>query len=699
VGATRGRWRAALRLAVLIATAIAIVVAAGLGGTPPPPEVWAVPAWLFVALHALARRYPIALLSRNGTCELTAAPAFGFAALLTAPLPFAVLALTLGALVPVGRGRRRGVPRIVEECATNAVVYGSAGLMLDALAPVEGPLAGGWTPAFVMLAMVPTGLTAAVVELVVSVSRIAAAQGASVRSVLRQDRRVLDLPSHLLVVALAPVVVVVAQHSLLLTPLLFLTVVALYRASAAATERQHQSLHDALTGLPNRRMLDRRLAELVEGGLDDDFALLLLDLDRFKEVNDKLGHQLGDQLLAEAGMRMRQIDGIDTAARLGGDEFAFIVRGGSSETELLAIGQQLVHTISRPYVIQDLRLSIGASVGIATFPSHGLDASTLLKQADTAMYSAKRSGVDVGVAAVRNETGLPGRISLVGELEDAIQAGQLRLHYQPKVAIASGEVVGVECLLRWQHPTHGLVPPSAFVETVEHTELIGTLTRYVIDQVLADAARWAVAGEIVPFAVNISARDLQDTGFARDLADRLEAGDVDPRLLTLEITENALLGDSERAVQVLGELTDLGVELSIDDFGTGYSSLAALRRLPVREVKIDRSFVVRMERDQADAAIVRSVVGLAHALGLRVVAEGVEEPETLSELASMGCDIVQGYLMSRPLPAHLVAPWVRARRADRERRPVVVLPHADPRDQGRAKPSRHLRSVPDGSSA
>jgi diguanylate cyclase (GGDEF)-like protein len=694
VGATRGTWRAGLRLAVLFVTATVIASATSLGGLPPWPERWAMPAALFVALHALSRRYPISLLARNGTCELTAAPAFGFAALLTAPLPVAVLGLTLAALVPVGRGRRPGLLRLVEECATTLVVYGSAGLVLDALTPVHGPLAGGWTPAFVMIAMVPAGLTAAVVELLVSVSRIAAAQGASVRSVLRQDRRVIDLPSHLLVVALAPVVVVVAQHSLLLTPLLFLTVVALYRASTAASERQHQSLHDALTGLPNRRMLDRRLAELVEGGLDDGFALLLLDLDRFKEVNDKLGHQLGDQLLAEAGARMAAIEGFDTAARLGGDEFAFIVRGVSSEAELLTISQQLVHVISRPYVVQDLRLSIGASVGIATFPSHGLDAATLLKQADTAMYSAKRSGVGVGVAAVRNETGLPGRLSLVGELEDAIRTRQLRLHYQPKVAIASGEVVGVECLLRWQHPTHGLVPPSAFVETVEHTELIGTLTRYVIDQVLEDAARWTVAGEVVPFAVNISGRDLQDTAFARDLADRLEGADVDPRLLTLEITENALLGDSERAIQVLGELTDLGVELSIDDFGTGYSSLAALRRLPVREVKIDRSFVVRMEHDEADAAIVRSVVGLGHALGLRVVAEGVEEPETLRELAGMGCDVVQGYLVSRPLPTNLVAPWVRARRAERERGPVAVLPHAAPRRRG-AAPTRHLRSVPE----
>jgi diguanylate cyclase len=694
-----------LRLAALFVTALAIGAATSLGGLPPWPEVSVLPAGLFVALHALARRYPIALLSREGTCELTAAPAFGFAALLTAPLPIAVLGLTLGALVPVGRDRRQGPLARIEACATTAVVYGSAGLVLAALAPGGGPLAdggplgGGWTPAFVVLVMVPAGLTAAIVELVVSVSGIAAAQGASIRGVLRQDRRVLDLPSHLLVVALAPVVVVVAQHSLLLTPLLFLTVVALYRASAASSERQHQSLHDALTGLPNRRMLDRRLAELVDGGLEDDFALLLLDLDRFKEVNDKLGHQLGDQLLAEAGARMAAIDGIDTAARLGGDEFAFIVRGASSETELLTIGQQLVHTISRPYVVQDLRLSIGASVGIATFPGHGLDATTLLKQADTAMYSAKRSGVGVGVAAVRNETGLPGRISLVGELEDALRTRQLRLHYQPKVAIASGEVVGVESLLRWQHPTHGLVPPSAFVETVEHTELIGTLTRYVIDQVLEDAARWAIAGEVVPFAVNISARDLQDTGFARDLADRLEASDVDPRLLTLEITENALLGDSERAIQVLEELTDLGVELSIDDFGTGYSSLAALRRLPVREVKIDRSFVVRMEHDEADAAIVRSVVGLGHALGLRVVAEGVEEPTTLDELAGMGCDIVQGYLVSRPLPTDLVAPWVRARRAEHERGLVAVLPQAAPRARGRSTPTRHLRSVPDGSSA
>jgi diguanylate cyclase (GGDEF)-like protein len=430
--------------------------------------------------------------------------------------------------------------------------------------------------------------------------------------------------------------------------------------------RQHEATHDALTGLANRRRFESRMAAMVESGrLDDSFTVLLLDLDRFKEVNDELGHHVGDQLLAQVGARLQAMEGIDLAARLGGDEFAFILRGAGGHNELVEVGQRLVNEVSQPYVVADLRLGIGASIGIATYPDHGLDASSLLRRADSAMYSAKRCRVPVGIATTSRSETLPGRVSLLGELEEAITRGQLKLDYQPKVNLSDGSIVGVESLLRWHHPEHGLVPPDAFVSTAEHTELIAPLTRHVLDMAMEDVARWRLAGVSVPIAVNISTRDLRDRRFPRDLAQLLERHGFDPKELTLEITEAAVQIEPERAGQVLAELREIGVALSIDDFGTGYSSLAALRQLPVTELKIDRTFVLGMS-DADGTAIVHSVIQLAHALGLEVVAEGVEEESDLRQLRRLGCDVAQGFLLSRPLPAHLVPPWVRARRQELE---------------------------------
>jgi EAL domain-containing protein (putative c-di-GMP-specific phosphodiesterase class I) len=279
------------------------------------------------------------------------------------------------------------------------------------------------------------------------------------------------------------------------------------------------------------------------------------------------------------------------------------------------------------------------------------------------MYEAKRSRSGVGISSVQREGSAPGRISLLAELERGIQRDQLKLDYQPQVALTTGEVVGVEALLRWHHPEHGLIPPSLFISTVEHTDLINVLTRHVFATACADLRRWRRAGVDVHVSVNVSTRDLQDGKLPEDVAAMLVAHDLDARDFTLEITEHALQLDPERAVAVLEQLRGLGLRLSIDDFGTGYSSLAALRRLPVDELKIDRTFVAELG-SAADQAIVRAVIDLAHGLGLTVVAEGVEDADRLVQLAGFGCDLVQGYHVSRPLPAHLVAPWIRARRVE-----------------------------------
>jgi diguanylate cyclase len=615
-------------------------------------------------LHAIARHLPVLRRAQDGVPDLTTEAVFGFALLLVAPAPVVVMAASLAAVVPQ---RRDGAPKgwhLGVEVARTALVYGTAAVVHAQATILLAPQALDPTAAMV-LALVPAGLVAYPIDVAIRAGELALASGASIRAVLRQDAARFGPSVHLLLVALAPLVAVVAERSVVLLPLVVVGVVAVSRATRTTHVQHHDALHDQLTGLANRRSLELRLDQLTsEARLRDGFALLLMDLDRFKEVNDQLGHHVGDELLREVGARLAAIDGLDLASRIGGDEFAFVARGVSDHADLTRLAQRMVAEISRPYVVNDVELAIGASIGIARFPDHGLDAASLLRRSDSAMYAAKRSGVAVGFATVSRDGATPGRFSLLGELEDAMRRGHLKLHHQPKVSLRTGEIVGVEALLRWHHPEHGIVPPAAFVTTVEHTELIAPLTRHVLRTACEDRARWVTAGVEVPLAVNVSTRDLQDTRFPRDLGLLLADHDVPADQLTLEITESALQVDADRAQRVIGELEELGVRLAIDDFGTGYSSLAALQRLPVAELKLDRTFVLGMAEGPHGVAIVRSIVQLAHALGLEVVAEGVEDVASLHELERHGCDTIQGFLVSRPLPAHLVAPWVRARRTE-----------------------------------
>jgi diguanylate cyclase len=615
-------------------------------------------------LYAVARHLPIRP-AGNVSAAVTSAPAFALALLLLAPVAVAVTGIALTSAVP-RRWRQPGWPiGWLVEFGHAVLLAFAAGAVLT----VFGGDATDWTAASTWLLLgvvMVTGVAVYVPDVVLRAAAAAAATGTSLPVVLRQDRGQFDPRIHLLLVAWAPVIVVIAEQALLLLPVILVAVIALGWSARATSSSEHDAFHDPLTGLANRRALEQRLDQLTaRAKLDDRFALLLMDLDRFKEVNDQLGHHIGDELLREVGARLSSLTDIELAARIGGDEFAFVVRAPRDYEQLTDLAHQLVGEVSVPYVVGDVRLTIGASVGVARFPDHGLDGTTLLRRADSAMYAAKRSGVPLGFAALSERAPTPGRFSLLSELEVAMERGQLRLDHQPKIALATGEIIGVEALLRWHHPEHGLVPPSEFITTVEHTELIAPLTRHVLRTACEDRARWVVAGVEVPIAVNISTRDLQDTRFPRDLARLLELGGLAPDELTLEITETALQVDPERAAQVVGELCELGVRLAIDDFGTGYSSLAVLRHLRVAELKLDRTFVVGMEEDRAGVEVVRSIVQLAHALGLQVVAEGVERVDTLEELHRIGCDAVQGYLVSRPMPAHLVAPWIRARRQER----------------------------------
>jgi len=620
-----------------------------------------------LALYVVVRHLPLRSVEPAVLGTVTAAPPFVLALFLVAPPDVALVGVAAGAAIP----RRLSGSGYLVTWGTDFGREVVLGLLTGALLVQFGvgtasgsPVSAWWQLGVALL----VGAAVYLPDMLLRAGAAAAATRAPLLVVLRQDGAAFAPRSHLILVAWAPIVVLLADQALVLLPVLLAALVALGWTARATQVSEHEAYHDPLTGLANRRALEQRLDHLTANGrLDDRFAVLLMDLDRFKEVNDQLGHHVGDELLREVGHRLADLAGIEVAARIGGDEFAFLVRAERDDVDLTDLANRLVTEVSRPYVVADVRLSIGASMGVARFPDHGLDGAHLLRRADAAMYAAKRSGVPVGFAALSERAPVPGRLSLLGELDLAMQRGQLRLEHQPKVALGSGEIVGVEALLRWHHPEHGLVPPGDFITTVEHTELIAPLTRHVLRTACEDRARWVVAGIEVPVAVNISTRDLQDTRFPRDLAELLEAGGLPPDQLTLEITETALQVDPERASRVVAELCELGVRLSIDDFGTGYSSLAVLRHLQVSELKLDRSFVLGMEEDGAGAAVVRSVVQLAHALGLEVVAEGVEREAALEELRRIGCDTVQGFLLSRPLPPHLVAPWVRARRLERER--------------------------------
>jgi diguanylate cyclase (GGDEF)-like protein len=433
-----------------------------------------------------------------------------------------------------------------------------------------------------------------------------------------------------------------------------------------AARYRHDAGHDELTGLPNRRALSATLratiaqAERDEGGC----GLLLLDLDGFKELNDTLGHDVGDELLRELGRRLAEvIDGRAEVARLGGDEFAVALPAGSRPETAWALATELRAVLRRPFSLDGMRIVVDASIGIACFPEHAGDAGSLLRHADVAMYQAKRMRTGVEEYDVSRDGSSRHRLELVGELREGIAADQLVVHYQPKCRVTDGVPAGVEALVRWQHPERGLLPPGAFIDLAERAGLIRALTLRVLERALFQLRAWSAMGYEMTVAVNLSAAGLLDSRLPADIEDRLAAAGVRPDRLVLEITENTVMSDPPRARAVLEQLAARGIGLSLDDFGTGYSSLAHLRTLPVGEMKIDRSFVGRMDEVEDDAAIVRSTVELGRALGLRVVAEGVETAETLERLRGFGCDLAQGYVLSRPVPAAELTEWLRAQAA------------------------------------
>ena len=627
-------------------------------------EDWGLPFLVFLVLFVLAEGYPVRLLGRDDGGEFTTSATFGFALLLTAPLPAALCAVAVGTLIgDRWPGRNKPWLRTVFNVGQVVLSVTAAGLVLDAMGvELQRDL-----PPSAVLGLVIAGVAMYLVNILLTSIVIALDRSVPLWTVVMRDLASFGLVTHFLQLGFAPVFVLVLEHNVLLMPVLLLSVVATYRSTRTAIAGKHDSRHDVLTGLPNRRLLDERLVHLTtDPRQDQTFALLLLDLDRFKTINDILGHHVGDLLLTELAGRLSALDRLDIVARVGGDEFALIVRDAASNATLEAIVELIVGTVTAPYRIHDVPLQVGVSVGVARFPDDCEEVPDLMRRADSAMYAAKQAGQPVRFSTPERRKA-PGRLALVGDLEKALENAELQLYYQPQISLPTGRVVGLEALLRWHHPTHGIVAPATFLNTAEHTELLPILSRYVLELALRDHCRRDSVGVARRMSVNVSARDLQDRRLPRDLGELLDRHEVASDLLTLEITGNALHDDPQRAHQVVSELRDLGVGLSLDDFGTGYSSLITLRDLLVTELKIERSFISAMGHSPANGRIVRSMIGLAHELELGVVAEGVERPAELLELSLHGCDTVQGYLLSRPLPPEQTLDWLIAN-------PVVDLP-------------------------
>jgi len=437
------------------------------------------------------------------------------------------------------------------------------------------------------------------------------------------------------------------------------------------TALEHQALHDALTGLPNRNLLFDRAKQHINNTVRDDnsMALIMMDLDRFKEINDTLGHQTGDRILEQVSLRLVEtLRDTDTVARLGGDEFAIVLPLQEPDHAKIVV-QKILASLDKPFVVDNYELFTSGSIGISLYPEHGGSIETLLQRADVAMYVAKRNSSGYEIYETGQDKDNMGQLALSNDLRNAINAEELMVYYQPKLDLKTGLTRGVEALIRWDHPERGFIPPDQIIYIAEHTGLIKPLTRWVLQAAISQCSQWHNQNARMTVAVNLSTQNLQDPELASIIQNTLSTYNFPPEYLVLEITESAMMLEPEQANKVLSLLDSMGVWISIDDFGTGFSSLAYLKQLPVDELKIDKSFVMNMQSNDNDAVIVRSTIDLAKNLGLKIVAEGIENEGTWETLSILGCDYAQGFYMSKPLTAADFEHWIKL---EQTKQPVSV---------------------------
>ncbi len=621
---------------------------------------------MFFAFAFAGEFVPLKVFTRGAEGEVTTSTTFALAAMLVAG-PLAGLVALGAANILADTIGRKPLQKIAFNFFQYAITVGATALVLNYttglpraaephLAPIDlpGVLLAAATFFLVNIALVSTV--------------VALASRAKVFSYMVRDL-FFQASINGLMLGLAPIIVLAADFALPAIALLFLPIFAVHRGGREAIEKEHQALHDALTGLPNRELFRDRIDQVVRRGrrTGEHAVVMIMDLDHFKEINDTLGHHMGDLLLEEVARRLkRALRDSDTVARLGGDEFGVLLPRVDSPQDASRVAQNLLMHLREPFVLEGMRLEIDASVGLALHPMHGEDNETLQQRADIAMYSAKQSGRGHAIFEPELDRHSPRRLALAGGLRSAINEGQIQLYYQPKADLRTGRIMGAEALARWDHPEFGIVGPAEFVPIAEQTGLITPLTSFVLDAALRQARAWKDAGLELSVAVNLSARSFLDTQLAVEIPRLLARWGVEAELLELEITESMLMTDPARAEATLDRLSQIGLTLSVDDFGTGYSSLANLKRLPVDVIKIDKSFVIEMAVDASDAAIVRSTIELAHNLGLKVVAEGVESEDAWRQLEALGCDFAQGYYLSRPLPAEAATRLIRERGTGRD---------------------------------
>jgi diguanylate cyclase (GGDEF)-like protein len=643
--------------AALRRTYVAAITAAGLGalGVVLPRLVTVevtrpVELSALVALLVISEQFPVRIDTRNGQDLVTLSGAFCCALLLHWDASIAVAAQCLASLLSDVTHRVRWY-KTAFNVAQFALSVSAAGLVVHLLG---GELDDRHLDAYTVVVALLAGVTFFLVNDVVTGTALALEDGSPVLRSLAAD-----LPFQAALngggIALTPLLIAAADDTLLLIPLLLLPLTAVHYSARARIALDRQALEDRLTGLPNGTRFRRALLDSLDSAKADreHVGVLLLDVKHFSEVNDTLGHAAGDELLQQVARRLQESCGPrDSVARFGGDQFAMIRGGLRSPWEVGGAADKVRDALVEPFELAGAPFDLSVAIGLSVYPLHGEDADQLLQHSNAALSVAKRTGSSVEIYG--EATGDVGqsrrRLALLGQLRQALLRHELVVHYQPKADTGSGRVVGLEALVRWRHPELGLVMPDEFIPLAERSGLIRQITDYVLDEVLRQLSDWRDAEVDVCVAVNLSARDLHDLELPNRVARRLALWGVPGRMLGLEITETSIMEDTDRAVEVLGRLRALHISLAIDDYGTGYSSLSYLSRLPVHEIKIDKSFVHGMLGDGNDRIVVRSTIDLARSLGLHVVAEGVENSAQSDMLSSFGCRYVQGYHVGRPVP-------------------------------------------------
>ena len=611
------------------------------------------------ALSVIGELRPIVTPGKSRPDSGDASLTFCFAALLYWGFPVAALVRLVTSVITgiIGRG---AVFRIAFNTAQYTLSLGAAWLVMRAAGINPQPLSP-WEPTGLELgALGLAALAYFVVNFLLVGVAVALHSRAGILATLRKQ-----LPYqafvNLVLLSAAPLVVVVMGRSVLLVLLFLLPLAAIYANASISVKREHEALHDELTGLPNRACLFKKTSEaLAEASRTGGrVGFLLLDLDRFKMINDTFGHLMGDRVLKVIAHRLAHgVRPGDLVARLGGDEFAVLLpalKPGSTAREVAA---RLRTALAEPIQLDDVTFTVETSIGIAFYPEDAPGAELLMQHADVAMYLAKEQQTGVEDYSRGGAHDAVGRVSLLGDLRRGLDHGELELHYQPKVFLTGGQTCGMEALLRWRHPQRGMILPGEFIPAAEQSSLMPELTAFVVDSALAQAARWRQDGLAVPVCLNLTDRDLYDGDIATLISGGLAKYGLPPGDLMLEISEGVLAGEPAHAVATVVALAALGIPISLDDFGTASSSLVRLKRLPVSEVKVDASFITRLFEPRDNELIVKSLVGLVRALGIRSVAEGVETPEVAAALTAMGCDAAQGWWFSRPLDPAAATRWL-----------------------------------------